>query len=279
MVTSDVEAWYPFADRGLARRLERAEAAANAAFVEARAQLQPEVRAAWTEVSGVYAMFDGPHSPLTQTFGLGLFCSLGDAEFEQIEGFFEQRGAAVHHEVSPFIDEQTLSRLGARGYRPIEFSSVLVRPAVADIGSESRMEVRRVEAEEADLWSSVSLEGWRAESPALGEFMEALGHVFSRAEGVYCFVAEQDGQSVATASLFLHEGVALLAGASTVPAARRRGAQAALLRARLRFAVERGAELAMMVAQPGSGSQRNAERQGFRLVYTRTKWQRVERGT
>lgn len=162
---------------------------------------------------------------------------------------------------------------------PDEFSSVLVHPAIADIGSKSRMEVRRIEAEEADLWSSVSAEGWRGESPALGEFMEALGHVFTRAAGMYCFVAEKDGQSVAAASLCLHEGVALLAGASTLPAARRQGAQAALLQARLRFAVEQGAELAMMVAQPGSGSQRNAERQGFRLVYTRTKWQRAERET
>lgn len=32
------------------------------------------------------------------------------------------------------------------------------------------------------------------------------------------------------------------------------------------------AGLAMMVAQPGSASQRNAERQGFRTAYTRTKW-------
>ncbi len=29
----------------------------------------------------------------------------------------------------------------------------------------------------------------------------------------------------------------------------------------------------MMVAQPGSGSHRNAERNGFRVAYTRTKWQ------
>jgi hypothetical protein len=27
-----------------------------------------------------------------------------------------------------------------------------------------------------------------------------------------------------------------------------------------------------MGADPGSGSQRNAERQGFRIGYTRTKW-------
>jgi hypothetical protein len=28
----------------------------------------------------------------------------------------------------------------------------------------------------------------------------------------------------------------------------------------------------MMCAQPGSASQRNAERQGFRIAYTRIKW-------
>ena len=33
------------------------------------------------------------------------------------------------------------------------------------------------------------------------------------------------------------------------------------------------AGVAMMVAAPGSSSQRNAERQGFRIAYTRTKWQ------
>ena len=32
----------------------------------------------------------------------------------------------------------------------------------------------------------------------------------------------------------------------------------------------------MIVAQPGSGSQRNAERNGFRIAYTRTKWRLVD---
>ncbi|HYO16464.1 MAG TPA: hypothetical protein VE685_24980 [Thermoanaerobaculia bacterium] len=32
-------------------------------------------------------------------------------------------------------------------------------------------------------------------------------------------------------------------------------------------------DLAMMCAHPGSASQRNAERHGFRIAYTRTKWQ------
>ena len=44
-----------------------------------------------------------------------------------------------------------------------------------------------------------------------------------------CFFAERDGEPIATAALFMHEGTALLAGASTVPSGRPQGAQNALL--------------------------------------------------
>jgi hypothetical protein len=60
-----------------------------------------------------------------------------------------------------------------------------------------------------------------------------------------------------------------------VPDGRHRGAQLALLAARLNVASGLGCDLAMMAALPGSGSQRNAERNGFRIAYTRTKWRLV----
>ena len=50
---------YPFADLALARRLERAEGHASRRFVEARARIEPESRAAFVEVAGAYVMFDG----------------------------------------------------------------------------------------------------------------------------------------------------------------------------------------------------------------------------
>jgi GNAT superfamily N-acetyltransferase len=86
------------------------------------------------------------------------------------------------------------------------------------------------------------------------------------------FLAELQGNPIATGALTIHGDVALLAGASTIPAARRQGAQLALLEERLRYAATQGCTVAMMVALPGSGSQRNAERHGFRIAYTRTKW-------
>ena len=72
----------------------------------------------------------------------------------------------------------------------------------------------------------------------------------------------------------IHDGVAMLAGASTDPAFRGRGAQAALLDVRLAYAESAGCDIAMMGALPGSASQRNGERQGFRIAYTRIKWQK-----
>jgi GNAT superfamily N-acetyltransferase len=70
----------------------------------------------------------------------------------------------------------------------------------------------------------------------------------------------------------IHDGVALFGGSATVPELRRRGLQAALVHKRMHYAFDHGCDLAMMVAQPGSDSQRNAERKGFRIAYTRTKW-------
>jgi hypothetical protein len=265
---------FPTVDLALARRLERAEALANAASVESRRALQPDVGADWIEVAGVYAMFDGPTSPLTQTFGLGLFEPFLTREFDQIEEFFAIRGAATAHEVSAFVAHETLHLLGARGYTPIEASTVLVRPTSAPVLDSATITVRSIEEDEAPTWCRIAGQGWGSESPELGALLESLGAVVAHTRGVTCFLAELDGEPIAAAALNIANGTALLAGAATIPAARRRGAQRALLQARLAFAAARGVDLAMVVTQPGSASQRNAERQGFRPVYTRAKWHR-----
>jgi GNAT superfamily N-acetyltransferase len=268
---------YPLADLALARRLERTEAMANAAFVDARAELEPDVGATWTDVAGVYAMFDGPASPISQTFGLGLFDLVTERELAELEAFFQDRGAPVSHEVSPLIPANVLTLLNERGYQPIEFSAVLVRPVgVPPDPPPTSIPVRCIDAPEVEVWSRVAATGWSSESAELASVVEGFGRITGRARGAHCFLAYLDDKPIAAAAVCLNSDVALLAGASTIPEFRRQGAQLALLEARLRFAAEHGARLAMMVALPGSGSQRNAERQGFRIVYTRTKFQLQE---
>jgi GNAT superfamily N-acetyltransferase len=266
------------ADEALARRLERTEAHANRAFVQARARITPEVGATWCDVHGTWAMFDGVGSPLTQTFGFGLFAPPDDAQLDALEAFFASRGADICHEVSPIADAALLPLLAARGYQVIEWSSVLVQPVPArdepaHAAAASALHVRRIDLSEADAWADVAAEGW-IES-GFADFVRAFGQVNARAEDTHCFLAERDGVPVASGALHLHGGVALFAGASTIPSARRMGAQRALLDARLRFAADAGCDLAMMVAAPGSASQRNAQRAGFVMAYTRVKWMRA----
>jgi len=99
---------------------------ANARFVEARARLVTDSGAGWIEVAGAYAMYDGPRSPCTQTFGLGLFRMPSPGDMDELESYFRQRGAPVFHEVSPLAHKALLPMLNQRGYKPIELSNVMV---------------------------------------------------------------------------------------------------------------------------------------------------------
>jgi N-acetylglutamate synthase-like GNAT family acetyltransferase len=60
-----------------------------------------------------------------------------------------------------------------------------------------------------------------------------------------------------------------LCGAGTDLQFRRRGLQTALLRARMAAARDAGCEYAVVVTNGGSDSQRNCERLGFRLAYSK----------
>jgi GNAT superfamily N-acetyltransferase len=262
-------------DIHLARRLERAEAHANARFVEARRRLMPKSEAVWIEVAGAYAMYDGPRSPSTQTFGLGLFQMPTPADMDRLEAFFEDRGSPIFHEVSPLADKALLSVLKERDYCAVEWTSVMFMPLSARAPAASalpkNLQARVVGRDEQELWTRTAVEGW-SEFTEIADLLPGLMRVMAGREDALSFLAELDGRPVAAGALAIHNGVALLAGASTIPEWRHRGAQRALLESRLQYAADAGCDLAMICAEPGSSSQRNAERQGFRIAYTRIKW-------
>src|SRR5919204_621412 len=89
------------------------------------------------------------------------------------------------------------------------------------------------------------------------------------AAGVARYVALRDGVIAGGGSFRMAEGVAQLTRAATAPAHRGRGIQTALLSARLADAASAGCDIAVVTAQPASKSQRNVQRRGFDLLYTR----------
>ena len=268
-----------FSDVATTRRLERAEGFGCLQHAEARRQIYPGSGAEWMECGGAFAIFDGVDSPCTQTFGLGIFETLTTATLDKIENFFHKHGAPVFHEVSPFAGAEAFALLCARGYRPVELSNVLYQTVKEPVPDASNgITVRITCADEAKLWSDISARGWSHDHPEFAGFMLELGEVIAERKHTLCFLAEFDGTPGAAGALSIHEGIALFAGSATVPELRRRGLQAALLRERMRYAFAHGCDIAMMVALPGSNSQRNAERAGFQIAYTRTKWRLMSSG-
>ncbi len=268
-----------FSHREFSQKLERAEARSNVDFVETRARLDPMSGATWIEVAGVYAMFDGAQSPLTQTFGLGIFDEITDVEMDELEDFFKSHNAPVFHEVSPLADPSHMELLNRRGYQPMELTSVmylsLAKQAPSARPLNPQITTRVIKSDEVDIWARTAASGWSTEMPGMEDFMFSFCRIGAQCAEAFPYIAEMDGDPISTGALLIYEDVALLAGASTIPEGRNQGAQSALLEGRLRHARENGCTLAIMGASPGSQSQKNAQKNGFNIAYTRTKWQKI----
>ena len=175
-----------FADLVLSRRLERAEGHACVQFAAARRRLYPESGAEWIECGGAYAVFDGVDSPITQTFGLGIFEELSAASLDVIERFFRDRGAQVLHEMSPLVGVAALDLLCARHYTAIEISSVMYRPVESPPAEDhGNIRVRLTGPEDAELWTNISARGWTHEHPELLDFVLQAGAISARQRALY----------------------------------------------------------------------------------------------
>jgi len=268
-----------FADLPLARRLETTDALAGVEFARTWARLNSFTGDVFLPVAGGHASFGGVESPLTQAFGLGLNGPVTEADIAGMEEFYRTHGAPVNIETCPLADPSLLKLLNERGYRPIEYSNVLVRELT---GGDSRMwpdatsevRVRRPALEEAESYSLLVAKSYFENAEVSPALLDIFASCF-QAAGAFFFMAEVDGVPAGGGMMSIHQGVASLGGAGTVPEFRNRGVQRALLLARLSKAAESGCDLAMVATNPGSGSQRNVERLGFRVVYTRTKFLRV----
>ena len=265
------------ADLGLARRLEGVEAACNREAVYAAALARPESGATAASFMGGWAMFDGPASPITQCFALGLHGAVTAGELDAVEEFFRARGAACNIELCPHADASLIALLGERGYRVIEYSNVLWRVLPKDYAAATpeRCSVRRVEVGEAVAFAGVILRAFVGDIPSPPGLESLLAGAFVQAKGSETLAAEVDGQIAGGGTASFVDGVVNCYGDGTLEKYRGRGIQSALIATRLAAGARAGMELAMATTMPGTVSQRNYERAGFQVAYTRCKFTRA----
>ena len=96
-----------------------------------------------------------------------------------------------------------------------------------------------------------------------------IGRDLFRMPGAICYLASVDGETAAGAALTIRGGLATLCADGTIARFRRRGLQSEIIAARLNEAAAQGCDLATASTLPGSQSQRNYERLGFQVAYTK----------
>ena len=256
----------------LARRIEGANAHALASHSETAAQLFPELGATSISVAGGVASFVGAQSPISYAVVLGMREPVTSEDIGRVVEFYESRGMAPRVDVCPLADASLVAALREHGFQLHWFVNVLARSPLETYELiaplPAGVTVRQAEADEAELWTRVVDEGF-ADGGPLTEARRQLGMMLFHRPGLRAYFAEIEGDIAGGGALFTHDGYAALVASSVRPAYRKRRAHTALIRARLHVAQELNCDVAGLFAEPGSTSQRNAERHLFRVLYTK----------
>jgi hypothetical protein len=260
------------ADYALARRIESADTAVGVESAEIHARVSPVSGAVAESLAGGVAVFVGVDSPLTQALGIGMEGPVRAQDLDALEYFFTSRGAQVHVELCPLADQSVVREMAHRGYRLIDFSNMMVRKirvVEMAVPPGSSISVQFSGLEESDLWARTIAAGFGEHQVQTPENLEMLRNIVANPASK-CVIAWVDGRPAGGGALSVHDGVAAIYGASTVPSFRRLGVQSAVIGALMNYALEAECDLAYTLTRPGSVSQRNLERQGFRVAYTRS---------
>jgi GNAT superfamily N-acetyltransferase len=265
------------ASTALAARIDRAELSLVIGMAESMRAAGGRVDI-WP-IGGSSVVLGEPGSPFNKLIALG-FDGIPDAdELERIERAHTARRARLQVELCTLADPTVGRFLTARGYHLIGFENVLAKPLgeVAEVNREG-LSITDVSTADSALWSTTVtdaflhadvFDGPQSHESFERATLERTYGYFAAVPGSSRLLARLDGEVAGGASLYLRDRTALLCGAATLPASRRRGVQSALLQTRLRRAREAGCELAVVTTQPGSKSQENVQRAGFELIYSR----------
>jgi hypothetical protein len=285
------------ADEALARRLEAIVCAEWRRLATTTRELWPEKNATCLEVAGGVALWLGEGSLVNVAAGLAMDGPIGDEELKQVEDFYARRGAPPVLATCPFADLTFFGLLARRGWQLTEFENVLaleLGPAPAGPGTGAAgaaaigvppslpvpppgVEVRVCARAERELWGHIAARGFNDEAEP-GPAHEEFGSIMAARDDATLVLAWVGGKPVGTGALVIDDGVGWLSGDSTLPQYRCRGIQQAIQRRRLHLAREAGCSLAVTESAPGSASQRNMERMGFRVVYVHLEFARVGGG-
>ena len=261
-----------FVDKALARRLESCEEMPQVYYARVFQKSRPEIGAAEEEICDGHMIFAGLGSPIGRVTGCGLDRPLTKDDLDRIEQFYCRHKAPSQVDLTPMHAPEVFEMFKERGYAIAELNNVLYRKLDKQETfpePPAHCEIRPSHHGEADLTGSIVESAFFPDGAP--EAFRGLIEPLYQMENARPFVATVEGRPVAcgTGLVIPEHRVFALCGAGTLSDFRSRGLQTALLHARMKAAITAGCEYAVVVTQGGTTSQRNAERLGFRVAYSK----------
>lgn len=210
---------------------------------------------------------------LNRAMGLGLGQPAREDVLAEIDRFFFDVGVEYGVTVTPEAEPSEVpawleSRGFSRGYAWTKFQRG-VEPSPA---AQTDLVVERVGADRGDVFADIFQRAY-----GTPELLRPRLEQIPAVTGWHCFVAFAGRAPAATGAVFATDDVGWLGMAGTLPEFRRRGAQTALLAARIDAAREAGCTVVVTeTGEPTEGrpdnSYRNIVRAGFEPVYVRQNY-------
>ncbi|HKW74925.1 MAG TPA: GNAT family N-acetyltransferase [Terriglobales bacterium] len=252
--------------------MEAAEEFGALRYAQAMQERKPEMGACWEQFLGGDIVFVARRSPVGRAHGLGFAEKVTPDDIEHVEDFYFQREAHAQVDVCPYADSSLFEALNRRGFQVAEFNQTLARwilPEEKFAAQPGRgIEIRRVKPDEARIWSELCAKVFfEDQAPRFSDFFLP----WAAPEHPLALAAFVDGTMVGVAGGLIvpEHNMAGFFGAATLSEFRGRGIQTAFMQERLRLAQQAGCTLAVTLTMPGTTSQRNVERTGFRTAYTK----------
>jgi hypothetical protein len=257
------------ADIRLVELVEQAEARNAIACAASHARLKGR-RAKVQPFNSGYLVSAGPGSAPTAV-GAGRRGRLSSAEVAAMEEFFDSHSTGGSIPLCPRTSSDLHRQLHELGYRGCDVMSVMacVPSAAKTLPHRREVVIEPVRIGTQSLWERTVSAGFEGVDHLDGD-RAMCGKVITAIPEVFCYLARcPSGEPLGGAAMIRYGRVAIFFGDSTLPRARGRGVHKELIRRRLLTAKTLNCDLATALTVPGSVSERNYERSGFEVAYTR----------
>lgn len=210
-----------------------------------------------------------------RAIGLGVDGPVSADDLDAIAGWFDARGVDLHVQVAPLPTNAGLvSLLAGSGFEPSYRWMKFVRGLEPPPDVSSVIEVRPLEQDESELFGQLVATGFGLPA-SVGEWLAPI----PERTGWHCYLALEGGRPAGAAGMYVSGGAVWFGFGMVLPAHRGKGVQRAFFAARIRDALELGADL--LVTETGERlagkpdySYANMLASGFEEVYPRPSFVR-----